>query len=155
MAIANNFPEKRGLNTDDINEIMASGEIAQGNFVQSQTCYSTSESIVGKWIDGKPIYQRTVYIRQTAADADNVVADLDTIDCVVFIGGTCKAAQGDYEPATPVFYTLSATDTAIPGSVSIQVKTKANKIRIIKRGSVSFGVAKDFYITLQYTKTTD
>ena len=153
MSIISTFPEKKGLNTDDINDI-AAGEISNG-FVQSQTCYSTEEQVVGKWIDGKPLYQRTVYIRQTAADADNTVANLDVIDCVTSITGVCKTAQGDYESSTPVFYTLSATDTAIPGCVSIQFKTKVNKIRIIKRGSISFGVAKDFYITFQYTKTTD
>ena len=59
MAIANNFPEKRGLNEDDLNEIMTSGEIVQGNFVQSPNCYSTSETIIGRWVDGKPLYQKT------------------------------------------------------------------------------------------------
>lgn len=57
MAIISNFPEKRGLNTDDINDI-ANGEISNG-FVQSSCCYSTTEQVIGKWIDGKPLYQKT------------------------------------------------------------------------------------------------
>ena len=58
MSIISTFPEKKGLNTDDINDI-ASGEISNG-FVQSPYCYSTTEQVIGKWIDGKPLYQKSI-----------------------------------------------------------------------------------------------
>ena len=60
MSIISTFPEKKGLNADDINDI-AAGEINNG-FVQSSTSYSTEEQVVGKWIDGKPLYQKTIFI---------------------------------------------------------------------------------------------
>ena len=68
MAIVSNFPEKRGLNTDDINDI-ANGEISNG-FVQSGLCYSAEEQVVGKWVDGKPLYQKTITTTNAQCSSD-------------------------------------------------------------------------------------
>ena len=87
MAILSNFPEKRGLNTDDINDIV-SGEISNG-FVQSQTCYSTEEQIVGKWIDGKPLYQKTFTgTTSTTTSSDSVAGTITNLDTLVNSNGT-------------------------------------------------------------------
>lgn len=46
-----------GLNSDSLDDV-CSGEISSA-FAQTGLCYSTNEQIVGKWVDGRPIYQRT------------------------------------------------------------------------------------------------
>ena len=44
------------------------------------TTYSTSELIVGKWIDGKTLYRKVVSgnLNTTSSDGDNVNTDIDT-----------------------------------------------------------------------------
>ena len=117
--------------------------------------YSSEETVVGNWIDGKKVYQKTFYINQTVTDKDNSIPGLNVIDTVVNIKGTAKTPKGTYETNTRVFYTLSSSDVNGPLGLSIQIKPDINSIRIIKRGSVAVAKANDFYITLQYTKTTD
>ena len=95
MAILSNFPEKRGLNTDDINDI-ASGEISNG-FIQSSMCYSTEEKIVGKWIDGKPLYQKTFDFGSNInidTSSWTVISSIDTSNIALIVDNTCTRADG-------------------------------------------------------------
>lgn len=101
--------------------------------------YSTTEQNTGlKWIDGKPIYQKTFSLTFTS---NFLTVDLTalSIDSVVKIdGGVCDSSGSfipfGYESATSV-YTSSATNMSVNNQYS---------------GSKPSG-----YATIQYTKTTD
>ena len=97
MSIISNFPEKKGLNADDINDI-ASGEISNG-FVQNPFCYSTSEQVVGRQINGKPIYQISISGTITTANTSTIIAtNLFTtynIDEIVGIEGILTDYNGN------------------------------------------------------------
>lgn len=51
-----------GLNADSLDDIIDSANIPANPMVTNGFVYSTAEQVVGKWIDGKPIYQRTVVV---------------------------------------------------------------------------------------------
>ncbi len=48
-----------GLNSDSIDDIAGANTINPAVIIGDSNNYSTSEKIVGKWIDGKPLYQKT------------------------------------------------------------------------------------------------
>lgn len=50
--------ETSGLNSDDWDDIIDPAEISNG-YIQSGLNYSTNEQVIGKWIDGRPLYQKT------------------------------------------------------------------------------------------------
>ena len=66
-----------GLNADSLADV-TSGEITNYAVTNGNT-YSTDEQIIGRWVDGKPIYQRTLYINQTFT--------LNTTELDTFVGG--------------------------------------------------------------------
>lgn len=57
-----------GLNSDDLDEIIDTSEISNG-YVQSQFNYSTEEQVIGKWVDGKPLYQKVLSTTLGVANA--------------------------------------------------------------------------------------
>ena len=57
--------EALGLNADSMDDVCA-GAIGT-NFVTPAFNYSTNEQIVGRWIDGKPIYQKSWYITTSSS----------------------------------------------------------------------------------------
>ena len=57
-----------GLNADSLDDICGGSVLP--NIVQSAFNYSTNEQIVGKWIDGKPLYQKTAQITTPTSGAN-------------------------------------------------------------------------------------
>ena len=51
-----------GLNQDSINDIAESLDSAPAIVIGDANNYSTTERLVGKWINGKPIYRKTISI---------------------------------------------------------------------------------------------
>ena len=49
-----------GLNQDSINDIAESLDSAPAIVIGDANNYSTTERLVGKWINGKPLYQKTL-----------------------------------------------------------------------------------------------
>lgn len=147
MAILESFPEKKGLNADDINDI-ASGSISNG-FVQSQFNYSTEEQIIGKWVDGKPLYQKTLKINTTLDVGDHKfdhgVANLDTVYSIT--GIIISRGTNHDEYSTGIVEAQATTQL-----VNTYWQRSLNKIHIYN--NMNYG-ATTAYITIQYTKTTD
>ncbi len=140
MSIISTFPEKRGLNTDDINDI-ANGEISN-SFVQNQFNYSTSEQIVGRWIDGKPLYQKTlVFNNITITPEQQNLGDLSSLNIDY---GTITDING-YENGQRYFLNSAF--------IRCWLRVPLNNIGFISSdGTRNFN---PLYITIQYTKTTD
>ena len=101
----------------------------------SNHTYSTEEQIVGTWIDGKPIYEKTVSIPAGSNDA-GLISDVDTFvnvnGYVIYADGyTRQIASNNYSQCF-VFKETDSTSVFIHGSN--------------RTGG---------YVTIQYTKTTD
>lgn len=56
--------------------------------------YSTSEQVVGTWINSKPVYQRTWTGTKTTSATENVISGLNDIDDIVDSVLIMKASNG-------------------------------------------------------------
>ena len=111
--------------------------------------YSTNEQVVGTWIDGKPLYERTAVVQQ----ATTAVATLwtDTSVVVKNYNGFFKQHTGDN---TLSLYSRQ-WDSAYRASLAgVGNNSTYNVYADIEMGTGRSGLW-DLYLTVQYTKTTD
>lgn len=130
----NKFPTSAAVYTGIIREIY------------NKNTYSNTEERVGTWIDGKPIYRKTVNFGNLPNNSSNVTAhgisDVDVFTKIEGIG--VRLAGGGV--------TLSCLPIPYSGTNFIEVYAKAVNIEI---STTSDRSAYTGYITLEYTKTTD
>lgn len=119
-------------------------------FCAATACYSTEEQIVGRWIDGKPVYQKT-YVVDIPTRVTQVVIDNFTLsnyqlcnsDVCIAIGGVYDGRQ--YAGSSP------------EGGLSIIPSMYDNLSLLVKTYNSDAGWAYPMNViaTIQYTKTTD
>lgn len=137
-----------GLNTDSLDDV-TSGNIGT-NFITPSTNYSTNEQIVGRWIDGKPIYQRTYFstVNKSNIKTNHGISSLDRIIKIETNFRTTNSSTiwqmggGSFMTGTPTGF----SDAWNVYFTSTQM--------CIDASSSGPGVG-DMYITVCYTKTTD
>lgn len=108
--------------------------------------YSTEEQVVGRWIDGKPLYRKTVNIGALPSTATTK---------------TVPHNISNLKTATKVYgYTTNNIDLSIP--LPFAHTTLADIIGVyVGKSDISISVGKDrsayteTYIVIEYTKTTD
>lgn len=126
-----------GLNSDSLDDI-ASGSV-NNIFVQPSYDYSTTEKIVGKWIDGKPIYQKTVDCGTSLSIMNHNIANIDK---VIDASGIGFGNHGD------------GYNIPFAGTNWIQCYADRTKIDL-QPATSGWNLGGGIYITLKYTKTTD
>lgn len=113
--------------------------------------YSTSERVVGKWIDGKPLYEITFDAGNIPNNGRTNVADLTSysIKYVVEIKGFCYKV-GDYSTQRP----LPLVDVNPDNSIRVDINPTSSKpyLRIL---TAADWTGYKGYLTIKYTKTTD
>lgn len=98
--------------------------------------YSTTEQVIGTWIDGKPLYERVFDLGSDLAVNYNAFTDT-TIDASVM--ETLIEAKGIYSTGVTVYNLMANINNNI-------IRLQADR---------NGGYANVRYIILQYTKTTD
>lgn len=115
------------------------------------TCYSTSERMLGCWVDGKPVYQKTIVLNSSVIN-DEVHTDVTSLNidrCVGIFGVYSRKASGGYN-FTYAFNTYESNAYCSWARYYDSQKEITHKIYL---GS---GEATDYQaITIRYTKTTD
>ena len=113
--------------------------------------YSTDERVVGRWIDGKPIYQKTIDYDSTVSvgttEKQTELADLTSlgIDTLVDMWGKFFSSGGSQ---IRVFNSRSPAMTN-------ELFVSNNKL-ILQSVRVSNTVTlSEIYVTIQYTKITE
>lgn len=105
------------------------------NTVAMASCYSTDEKIVGRWTDGKPVYQKTYHFSTRVVLASGVNENILQLPSeMVLISGI--AHDTDYS------YVQN----------QVQIGKNNGYLYIYNAKNVGVGLCD---ITLQYTKTTD
>jgi microcystin-dependent protein len=119
-------------------------------FMDAGSNYSTEEQVVGTWIDGKPIYQKTFTGSSYVSSNNDISFDISalSIDSVVDVTGCLTS--------TTYAQTLSISHPDRPTVTQDNITwyvNGANKSEFVIKG----GNWKDstYHFTVQYTKTTD
>ena len=110
----------------------------------SPEIYSTEEREIGVWIDGKPIYQKTVNVGALPNTSASYVAHgILNIDTIVSNMGCAKNGDGTNLPLPNISTNLTYAIQVSVTSTDIVIQTGVDRS------------AFSGYVTLQYTKTTD
>ena len=107
-------------------------------------CYSLSEKQIGCWTDGKPLYQKTIYIPSVIYDSDwhTVNHNISNLGTVVEVNGILRQPSYSYPiPAYRPQYNLG-----------IAIEVHSTEIHYMNNW---IAASTDMDITIKYTKTTD
>ena len=110
--------------------------------------YSTSEQVIGTWIDGKPLYQTTVHIGNLTFDTNwhNVAHGITNIDKVISCEGILFGVDGEFYPLPN--YRSNTNQGIVWGIQGLS----SEYVSYINNW---YNSTNDAYATLRYTKTTD
>ena len=109
--------------------------------------YSTTEQVIGTWIDGKPLYEKTIdfgYLPN--ADASTVQTGLSNIIARSINGHCYSASTGQ---SLPIPY---ANPSSGVWQITVYISNYGSSIGIRTGNDRTDMYA---YVTIQYTKTTD
>ena len=102
--------------------------------------YSTSEQNTGlTWIDGKPIFQKTIYYAPNISSSATIDSSLNT-------------SNVDYFVCTELSYVVNNTYRGC--GLQIEVNINSNGINVDRNNAPSFDTLTDVYATIRYTKVS-
>ena len=126
-----------------------------GEIIYPQTVsdmdYSTSEQDTGrKWIDGKPIYQKTINTGTLPQNGATTSVDISSlsVDIVVDYRGMAWAS------ASKNFRVIPFVGESMNNMLRVDIQG-GTALRIVSTTSSDWGNYGNSYVTLWYTKTTD
>lgn len=117
------------------------------NEVNNSTIYSTTEKVVGKWINNKPLYRKVISTGNLPnASVKNINHGVSNLDKYINMYGI--VSDGAYSVPLPYFYPSEMISTygigiEAPNNLSINIITGIDR------------TGYSGYIVLEYTKTTD
>lgn len=116
--------------------------------ISSLNKYSFDEQIVGTWLDGKPIYKKTITIQiDGTANETNSPHNIENLDSVIRYEAFFK--EGTTNRYMPQFYNdMSPT-------YAINVYLIGSEFVQVVYGQWARNIKPLIYTTLYYTKTTD
>ena len=122
-------------------------------FIQETLDFTTYEKVVGTWIDGKPLYQKTVEPNFSITNGveltlNNYISNVAMLFVDVEHSWLTKD-NGDREPLS-----FSPSNVTTYG-VTYYYVTSTNKLRFYTGSNVASENLKLVLLTIQYTKTTD
>lgn len=124
--------------------VISDGKDGDGSGGESSgETYSTEETRIGTWIDGKPLYRKVLQGTTGAVNKLETLGSIDHFDLLIISRGTLKTAQGNQiylSFAQGNYYTtISVTNS---GSVGILTNAAAHSARPVT-------------VIVEYTKSTD
>ena len=118
------------------------------HLVYSYTLKSTTETKIGTWINGKPLYRKTYYVSSYPNSAILWFGTgVNNIDKVIYMGG--YADNGNEVVFLSSSYANEYHDTLVYDRV---FSGHNNSIRVVTKSNRS---AYSGYVWIEYTKTTD
>lgn len=110
--------------------------------------FSTDEKVIGTWIDGKPLYQKTVSTGALPNSTVKAVAhNVSNVDKVCDIFGFVSTGD-QYGTNYPLLFRGN-------GSFNDGINLYSDRNNIIIYTNKNYSNMSESYVTLQYTKTTD
>lgn len=107
--------------------------------------YSTSEQVIGKWIDSKPVYEKTIEfpITSTLGSGFNTIESMPNIVPISIKGFLVNQNDGRVYPLN--YSNAGATSSLFyyQGNITLNIQND------------SWGTTYKLYVIVEYTKTTD
>ncbi len=133
--------------------------------IGSDTDYSTEEKIVGTWIDGKPVYQKTVVMTMPTATSQkdgaywrgDTSVDVTSLNISQLVNLSAMSSYPQICNLMPYLgYSgeMEGTQYAKMNAIMCWCDKSTISIRRFMPSSVNPDAGADVYVTLQYTKTT-
>lgn len=138
---SNIIPNPEASYTDTLSKLQINDKVY--NLAVSAVNYSTDEHIIGTWIDGKTLYEKTVDCGNMPNSTTKTIS-IGTIYPKKIEGYMYNPNDENVTRPLP-FSSSSASD-------NVRVDTENQNLRIITSANWSSYKA---YVTIQYTKTTD
>ncbi|MBL1221852.1 hypothetical protein JET18_13450 [Chryseobacterium sp. L7] len=138
----------RGLSSEQyFGDYAEANDYIQKQYVDKKMSYSREEvRTEGTWINGKPVYKRTLFFDQIPRNGEiDLAREIPDIETIV---------------SNEMFTEWWAFDTAFAGNqwrtqIFITVEPKLIKIEFVKDPDYDYSRINSFTITLEYTKKTD
>lgn len=112
--------------------------------------YSTNEKVVGKWIDGKPLYEKTILLSNSDIphyDLKYISHNISNLGKVIQIQGILYIYDGGYT------FLPRVQDNSTTANIGIDITPTS--VLLKGRGNDFDTIFLGGHITFQYTKTTD
>ena len=109
--------------------------------------YSTTERLIGKWIDGSDMYEKTYSFKTDSSSTTTAYAFTDSINKIVNAVGIIDRGDNVFVPISSARYEGATNEL-----IGYLINTSAKNIYIFVNDN-SFK-NKDAYVTLRYTKPT-
>lgn len=117
--------------------------------------YSTDETLVGRWIDGKKIYQKTIVIDNPVygtswVDIPFSSYNINSVEHVYYIEGIIYGGPND-----PGDYNIYSYRPTYSLGVVVSAHPKNNKLMYMNNWVSQSPNGGKLFITMRYTKTSD
>ncbi len=129
-----------------------SKKIAKTNMNVSYA-YSTNETVIGKWINDKPIYRKVINTNTLIPDQDDYKTIAHGISNLDKLVGLNSIAHNNSDNTYFDFNNFTGTDGNGDFVTTIRIFVDNTNIYIFN-GAILYDV-DDAYVILEYTKTTD
>ena len=118
------------------------------DYLKMGSIYSTNEVVIGRWIDGKPIYRKVLStVGLPGGTKKSINYNITNPDKIWIAGGFA------YSTARVVTLPMVGYDGDLAQKVDVWVENQENVVKLYSNGG--WGTKWSFYIILNYTKTTD
>lgn len=114
--------------------------------IQNSEVYSLEEQVIGRWIDGKPLYRKT-FINLTPTTVNSNILDVSYLDI-----DTCVKTYGILGDTIDIPLYVSSWGYGI---FCYRLAGNPDNIRFIPINPLSEHLQKKLSVTIEYTKTTD
>ena len=137
-----------------LNTTNKSNLVSAINEVNNKFNYSTEEQVIGKWIDGKPLYGKTITFTSTiSANAITSIVHNITNAKNIFIDYGASFVETNIGTDNYMSYSLSLI--GYNGNITDKMYCYVNHVNINFYSNGTWGNNWTKHITLKYTKTTD
>jgi len=110
--------------------------------------YSTDEKVVGKWIDGKPIYEKTINISNPSTGENTYTHGISNFDKLIGYKGNAYRSNGD-------MFNVPSPHPQIEWLISYFDFNSTSYKQYIGSNFINTYAITEINLILRYTKTTD
>lgn len=129
-----------------MSKIIVNGEFFELGGGSSQEIYSTEETVIGRWIDGKPIYRYTIEIETGKSGGDTIVQGTDQLNIDILIASKAIIKMDGANNTLISILPNNGTDIKLCNDNRVHIYIDSGTVNLAYKHGV---------LVIEYTKTTD